>query len=50
MYNGIMATVFLGVYLAELRKTYATYEGRTHDLQIMRLTRCQLRQGGTTYV
>ena len=25
----------------------ATCEARTHDLQIMRLTRCRLRQGGT---
>ena len=30
-----------------IRKKYAPGEDRTHDLQIMRLTRCQLRyQGG----
>ena len=27
-------------------KKCATCEARTHDLQIMRLTRCRLRQGG----
>ena len=30
-----------------LEKKSATCEARTHDLQIMRLTRCRLRQGGT---
>ena len=29
-------------------KTAASCEGRTHDLQIMRLTRCLLRQRGYT--
>ena len=29
------------------KKNSATCEARTHDLQIMRLTRCRLRQGGT---
>ena len=29
------------------KKICATCEARTHDLQIMRLTRCRLRQGGT---
>ena len=33
--------------LLELFQKSATCEARTHDLQIMRLTRCQLRQGGS---
>ena len=31
------------------KENCATCEARTHDLQIMRLTRCRLRQGGTCY-
>ena len=30
-------------------KCAATGEARTHDLQIMRLTRCLLRYGGTIH-
>ena len=33
--------------LREKEKKCATCEARTHDLQIMRLTRCRLRQGGS---
>ena len=33
--------------MKEKKKNCATCEARTHDLQIMRLTRCRLRQGGT---
>ena len=37
----------LEVYRNIKGKKGATCEARTHDLQIMRLTRCRLRQGGS---
>ena len=33
-----------------IHKTYAPSEARTHDLQIMRLTRCLLRHRGLSMI
>ena len=45
---GAVDILLWNVFFHKIKKSVAPGEARTHGLQIMRLTRCLLRYGGTT--